>query len=273
MRRMLARAFDLGLRGTPPPMRGALVRLLLKAAPTSRELSLAGRAIPHLRSGDHLPVLDGPLRGARWLPEAGLHACVEGTYEPETQEALIDHVHTGDVVFDVGANAGYFTLLGSRLVGPAGRVVAFEPLPRALELLRRHVALNALENVQIVDAAVSDRDGEALFRDDSFTMGRLTDDGDIRVRLVALDPLCAAGELPLPDVLKIDVEGAELDVLEGARGLLTERHPVLVLSTHGRASHEAACELLSSLGYRHELIDSGVAGGFDYLGELLATAA
>jgi FkbM family methyltransferase len=218
-------------------------------------------------------VLEGPLRGALWLPDAGMHSCVAGTYETETQEVLVEHVRRGDVVFDIGANAGYFTLLASRLVGPEGRVVAFEPLPRALELLRRHVELNAVENVQVVDAAVSSRDGEALFRDDSLTMGRLTDDGDIRVRLVALDGLCAAGELPVPDVLKIDVEGAELDVLEGARTLLAERHPALLVSTHGRASHEACCAFLSAAGYRHELIDSGVAGGFDYLGELLATAA
>jgi FkbM family methyltransferase len=270
---MIARAFDLGLRGTPPPARAALVRLLLKAAPADRELSLAGRAIPLLRGVDHLPILDGPLQGARWLPGAGMHSCVAGTYEEETQNTLVERVHAGDVVFDVGANAGFFTLLAARLVGPFGRVVAFEPLPQAVEFLERHVALNRAENVRIVQAAVSNREGSALFRDEAFTMGRVTDDGELRVRLVALDSLCNAGELPRPDVLKIDVEGAELQVLEGAQQLLRERRPTILLSTHGRASHEACCRFLEDAGFRVAVLDSGVAGGFDYLGELLATAA
>ncbi len=86
-----------------------------------------------------------------------------------------------------------------------------------------------------------------------------------------LDTLVEGQVIPPPDVVKIDVEGAELSVLRGARAIMRANRPVVVLSTHGFDSHESCCSLLSSLGYAVTLLEHSLpTTGFDYLGELIA---
>jgi FkbM family methyltransferase len=156
----------------------------------------------------------------------------------------------GRVVFDIGAHVGFYTLLAAECVGPSGRVIAFEPVPANLGYLRRHVALNRMKNVSVIASAVSDREGKAWFEEGhSSSTGHITDHGRFQVDLVALDSLCFRGELPLPDVIKIDVEGAEADVLAGARSVLLQACPILFVATHSRELHVRCCELLSGLGY------------------------
>lgn len=92
--------------------------------------------------GTVLPVLQGRLRGARWIVGAGTHGCWLGSYEYGKRRLFERLVRPGQVVWDVGANAGFYTLLASRLVGSTGSVVAIEPLPRNLSYLRRHLELN-----------------------------------------------------------------------------------------------------------------------------------
>ncbi len=203
-----------------------------------------------LPRGTVLTLFQGRLAGMKWIAGAGVNACWMGAYEPEQMRLFEAAVTPGGVVFDVGAHAGLYTLLAARLVGPAGRAVAFEPLPRNLAFLRRHVALNALTNVTVVPAAVCARTGVARFLPaPSSSMGRLAADGPLQVRTVALDDLISGGELPPPDVIKIDVEGAEVDVLAGADRLLHDRRPVLLISTHGRDRHEECRRALAGYGY------------------------
>jgi FkbM family methyltransferase len=113
----------------------------------------------------------------------------------------------GAVFFDVGAHVGFYSLMASRRVGQAGRVVAFEPNPRNIDYLRRHVALNTVTNVEIVEAAVSSSDGWVGFEapGDS-SMGQVSNDAGTSVRSVSLDAWAAAHNV-LPTVMKIDVEG------------------------------------------------------------------
>ena len=123
----------------------------------------------------------------------------------------------GDCVLDIGANAGYYTLLASRSVGPMGRVFAFEPLPLNLQFLREHIRLNGLVNVTVVRKAVSDRQGTARFAaGQSPLMGRLSSQGEMEIETVTIDGLVEGGVVPGPQALKIDVEGAEESVLAGA---------------------------------------------------------
>ncbi|HWZ58637.1 MAG TPA: FkbM family methyltransferase, partial [Gemmatimonadaceae bacterium] len=129
------------------------------------------RVVPRERP---VPILGGPLRGWRWIPAAASHGCWLGTFERAEQDVFARTVRPGDVVYDLGANVGFYTLLAARLAGPTGRVVAFEPVPRNLGYLRRHIALNQCENVTVVAAAVSDRSGTARFRDGpAHTVGTL----------------------------------------------------------------------------------------------------
>jgi len=158
-------------------------------------------------------------------------------------------------VYDVGANVGFYTLLAAHLVGRAGSVVAFEPAARNVGYLRRHLELNALTNVRVLEAAVGDRVGTGLFQTGpTFSEGRLVEGdslgpGQCYIKLVALDDLLADGGAPLPQMLKIDVEGAEYAVLRGAVNLLERGRPEIVLSTHTTAVRNECVQLLTQLGY------------------------
>jgi FkbM family methyltransferase len=160
------------------------------------------------------------------------------------------------VVFDLGANVGYYTLISAVRAGPRGRVFAFEPLPRNLEFLRRHLALNRIENAAVVEAAVSDRSGTVRFEEDASTSkGRIGEAGGLEVRSVALDDWVVREGHPAPDLLKIDIEGAEFLALHGARGILARSHPPIFLSTHSGKVHRDCLQFLESLGYRIEPLD------------------
>jgi FkbM family methyltransferase len=203
-----------------------------------------------------MPVLQGPLRGKKWIVGAGNHGYWLGSYEMEKCRRFAEAVPPGGVVFDLGANVGYYTLISAVRAGPRGRVFAFEPLPRNLEFLRRHLALNRIGNAAVVEAAVSDRSGTVRFEEDASTSkGRIGEAGGLEVRSVALDDWVVREGHPAPDLLKIDIEGAEFLALHGARGILARSHPPIFLSTHSGKVHRDCLQFLESLGYRIEPLD------------------
>jgi FkbM family methyltransferase len=105
---------------------------------------------------------------------------------------LSDTVQMGQTVYDIGANVGYYSVLGSRLVGSTGRVYAFEPLPRNLVHLRRHLVLNCAHNATVIEAAVAGRTGPLRFKQQSaHEEGHLSPDGDLGVWCVAIDEVIA----------------------------------------------------------------------------------
>ncbi len=181
---------------------------------------------------------------------SSVHGCWLGTYEREKALAMVAATRPGDVAYDVGANAGYYSLLLSRRVGPSGRVVAFEPLPGNLANLLRHLDLNAVANATVVAAAVSEADGWVGFQAAaSNAMGHLGGDAErLRVPTVSLDAAIARG-LPPPDVVKMDIEGAEVGALRGAGALLARRRTVWFISLHGAGPREACLRQLRSTGH------------------------
>jgi FkbM family methyltransferase len=147
-----------------------------------------------------------------------------GVWEPNLTAFVQQRVRPGDVVVDVGANVGYFTLLASRLVGDAGRVVAIEASPRVFGLLNRNIALTGARNVRAINVAVSDRHGSLPIYagpPDNVGATSVRDDwyGGGRERFEATVPAAPLASLLEPDelqrvrLLKIDVEGAELPVV------------------------------------------------------------
>jgi FkbM family methyltransferase len=203
-----------------------------------------------------VPILQGPLRGKKWIVGSGNHGYWLGSYELGKRALFVKTIPPGGVVYDLGANVGYYTLLSAVLAGPRGRVFAFEPLPRNLEFLRRHLSLNRIDNATVIEAAVTDRGGTVRFEEDASTSkGRIGAQGTLEVRCVALDELVARERMPRPDLLKIDIEGGELLALQGARRILTESHPVIFLSTHSGKVHKECLAFLESLGYRIVPID------------------
>jgi FkbM family methyltransferase len=157
------------------------------------------------------------------------------TWNPEEYSAFRAAVRSGDVVVEAGANVGAYTTLFGKWVGPSGRVFAFEPDPVACDGLRRHVALNGLGDiVTVVPAAVSDGRAPRLrFRlFASSGISRVAGVGEEpggsvqEVDATSIDRFCAERRV-LPSVMKIDVEGAELGVLQGARETIARAGPNL----------------------------------------------
>ena len=161
-----------------------------------------------------MPILQGPLRGKKWIVGSSNHGCWLGSYEHDKQIKFQNALGPGQVVYDIGAHVGFYTLLASLGVGAIGRVYSFEPLPRNLLYLRKHIELNHAENCEVIDAAVADSDGSTRF--DSArpaSMGWLSENGNLEVRVVSIDSLAENKQVLPPDIMKIDVEGAEFPVL------------------------------------------------------------
>ena len=226
---------------------------------------LARGALGRLPVGLALPILGGPLRGKRWLVRSANYSCWLGSYEATKQRAFAAEVRPGAVVFDIGAHVGFYSLLAAILSRPGGRVFAFEPLPSNAANLRHHVALNHVA-VEVMEAAVADRDADAQFEAgiDSYT-GSLGNQG-APVRVVTIDSLCTAAKLPQPDMVKIDVEGAEALVLRGARETIRLARPVVFVAVHGTAVRTECLELLQGFGYApEELSGRGIEPGTEFV--------
>ncbi len=221
-------------RISPRSVPGRLLRAPLRVIPKSAAM----------------PILRTKARGRKWIVGSSIHGCWLGTYEREKRQEFERSLSPGDVLYDIGANVGFYTVLGASIVGSDGAVYAFEPMPRNLEFLRRHAAINRLENVRVIDAAVSDSAGTATFDDTQHpSMGSLSAGGTLTVRTVRIDDLVASGELRPPTVVKIDVEGAEEMVLAGAAETLRTHRPAIFLATHGPEIHASCLATLRSLGY------------------------
>jgi FkbM family methyltransferase len=193
-------------------------------------------------------IRNGPARGMKWIAGSSLHGCWLGTYELPKQKLLESLVRPGMTVYDIGAQAGYYTLCFSRLVGDNGRVFAFEPFADNIRNLLEHVRMNGLRNVRIVQAAVAGCTGlQGFSADRGACQNTLADEENaLIVPTVSLDSV----SLPLPDLIKMDIEGGESEALRGSRRILSERRPILLIALHS-SEHGGFCTgFLRSLGYK-----------------------
>ncbi len=160
----------------------------------------------------------------------------------------------GDIVVEVGANIGAHTLVLAQRVGNNGRVHAFEPQRIVFQNLCANMALNSIENVECHLAAVGDQDGSVQIPDIRYDVQGNFGGVDIRqfnaghkVPAVRLDSCL---DLPRLKLLKIDVEGMELEVIGGARNLIARFQPVLYVENDRQDKSKDLIELIWSLGYR-----------------------
>ncbi len=164
----------------------------------------------------------------------------KGVREPGVLKFAREHIGKGSTVFDIGAHVGEWALLFSDLVGPSGRVVAFEPDPVARASLKRNLEMNGISNVQVEERCVSDKTGKALLSAERFGSGlssivRPPDRGarrkEVEVPSTTLDDYRDAHRLS-PDWIKIDAEGAEPLIVRGMQRLIDDLHPSVILEFH-----------------------------------------
>ncbi len=198
---------------------------------------------------------NGHLKGMRYVRFAwstGNQEMVETNWETDFPEAFIREATGRNSFWDIGANWGYYVLLASRILAPGGRILAIEPHPRTARELAAQINLNAV-NATVLRFAISDHPGTTHFtatggsQVQHITDG--SDPGSIMVPLTTIDLLAA--EHPAPDVIKLDVEGAELDALRGGMATLAMHTPTLLIEVHAEENNAAIYDLLSPLGYRY----------------------
>ena len=168
---------------------------------------------------------------------------VDGDMIYETLKKLVE---PDKIFFDIGANIGQTTIISSRRVGVGGRIVAFEPSARNIQMLKYHVRWNRLSNVQVEETCVGASNGEVEFSlvndgldsSNSLTFSRKCDLPEMKrklqkvmVPITTIDDFCRRTGI-MPDVVKIDVEGAEYDVLMGAKEVLMTKRPKLLMGVH-----------------------------------------
>lgn len=191
----------------------------------------------------------------------GLALSLFKVYEPGQTQIVKNNVKKGDIVIDVGANIGYYTLLFAQLVGPQGRVYAFEPDPSNFDLLKKSIDLNGYQNVTLIQKAVSNKSGKIklYLGDENRAINRIYDAGmndarqSVEVDIVNLDNYFQdyTGKI---DFIKIDVEGSESGVLEGMPLILQKSKKLKIMSEFdpflmkkfGSESHEYIQLLLNS---------------------------
>lgn len=156
-------------------------------------------------------------------------------YEPETQHIFEEIVKPGMTVVDVGAHIGYYTLMAAKLIGPKGKVYAFEPDPAYYALLEKNIRINRLKNiVESFKLAVSNTEKRALFFLENGTVSSLFKGPDsmgqtVFVGTVSLDNFFAQQKWPPVHLVKIDAEGSDKFVLEGMRRLAQRNRDLKII--------------------------------------------
>lgn len=263
-RNFLLKAAGWAARVLPAPVKRWLYRTPWLARFTRRTLNAAAPV-----GMNEVTIAAGALRGMRmkldlqsekdyWL----------GTYEPDLQEAARQLIQPGMVVYDVGANVGYISLMAARLAEEGGHVYSFEALPANVERLKANIDLNDLAGrANAIHAAVTDRTGEAVFlAHESGAMGKAKGSagrqeyyaGELRVPAIALDDFVYPQGNPPPQVVKMDIEGGEGMALRGMEKVLANIRPIFMIELHGQEAAREVWVTLTSAGYSIHRMRSGM---------------
>jgi FkbM family methyltransferase len=195
-----------------------------------------------------------------WLklrPRTG-QSYLDGIIEPDVQKVLADCIRPGMVFYDLGANLGFFSLIAARLVGETGKVLSFEADPEVAQRLMENVRRNGFRNVRLMNHAVWSSTGSVMFARDCENVsperggGKVVPSAEcsarnIEVPCIALDEFVHT-EAP-PDFIKCDVEGAECEVLMGAREMLAAHRPPVACEVHSDKNAEKLAKFFADLNY------------------------
>jgi FkbM family methyltransferase len=257
-----------------PAGTASALRTWLAKPPAEKRVSLRyhfRRVWNRVAPGCPLPLRLDP--GIWWIArnDAVSDALCQGVFEPDERAFLREFLEPGMVVLDVGAHAGFYTVTASKRVGPTGRVVSFEPSPRELERLQLHLRLNQCSNVTVEGVALGDTPGQGelfVFEGrttgcNSFHLASTNGARAVTVPIRTLDEYMTNGALDRVDLVKMDIEGAELSALRGGERLFRAARPVLLCELHEKRTApwgyraRDIVDLVASWGYRWYMIEDG----------------
>jgi FkbM family methyltransferase len=247
----------------PVSLRRAIIGQPTRPSRVATYLHKLVNRVPHGES--EVLVCHGALEGYRMAIDWDhFRSFAYGTWEPNVLQAVTSAVKPGMKVIDIGAHIGYYTLLFAKCVGPSGRVASFEPSPANFAALQKNVQLNHLENVQTFSEAMFSETKEitlniprGLTNSGDASINRMDGAMQLRVRAITLDSFCASVGF-CPDFLKLDVEGAEHEVLMGGRETIAHFRPRMLVELHhfdGNLAAHPVPDLLTEWGYEFEWLD------------------
>jgi len=211
-------------------------------------------------------ILRGVGKGLKFNAGSSHSGFILGNHEAEVQQLLATVLRPGMVYYDAGANVGFFAVIAARLVGPSGQVVCFEPLPANARQIEYNAHLNGFSNIVVRPEALGGNNRLEVFQTSAeptwgslATVGKPPDQasGQISVSVRTLDSLKAAEGLRAPDIIKMDIEGAEVEALEGAAETLKSSRPLLVIELHD--TNLPVTSFLESLNYDSAVLGSDIA--------------
>jgi len=233
--------------------------------------SIAKKLFDVFPTSFHITIPSGKMRGIKWIAKSANPGQLFGKYEPDQEKVLVDLLKHSTVFWDVGAHVGWYSLLASKYL-KHGQIYSFEPNPDNIQYIKQHIRINEINNINLLAYALSSSVGQQHFNPNK-QQGSLSDDGTLIVKTLTADQFITDNpnipDLIKPDLLKVDIEGAELEFLEGAKKLLCEDKPTLLLSAHGYQKRDSCIEFLEKLDYKIKHIVSNQQDG-DYV--FLATA-
>jgi FkbM family methyltransferase len=211
-----------------------------------------------------------------WMPRLERLSFPLGTYEKHIVQCMAKYVRSGMTVYDIGANAGYLTMVLSKLVGPTGRVLAFEPDPKNIAALSLNIQTNRLANVTLLQRAVSDQTGTVSFATFDYSLvGHIahahtpSDAQILTVDATKLDDLVYREGFPAPEFIKVDVEGAEDSVIRGSLCVLDRARPMVVIEVRPGRSYEETSAAFRESGYIEKPIKGAPQISTEYYTDLL----
>lgn len=226
--------------------------------------------IPNMLRNRDGKIANGLGKGLRFNGGKSAVGFLLGTHDTDVQFAFSKLVSPGEVFYDMGANVGFTGVLAAKLVGPKGKVLCFEPMPENARQIQINADLNQFDWIKVFQVALGGEDGEAEFTTSNApTWGRLSEvgatpsrSGVTKVPVKQLDSMVVRESLPLPQFIKMDVEGAEASVLNGARQTLEKSKPVMVIELHH--TYKPVAEILTEMGYViRPLVPGGKLASFD----------
>jgi FkbM family methyltransferase len=269
---------------TPP----FVFSFLKKSAAYPKLQALADK---HLKKDSLAPswnvITDGLLKGRKMFIDASEIApwknMINGEYDQFFVEFLKKLDLKGKTIYDIGAHFGYTSMFFAELVGPSGKVIAFEPNIYNKKRFEQNLSENKdfTGIIEIRDCAISDKTGEEDFLfndnvDNGTSSGSFLDSSDtfyekdtyekhrgfkrVKIKTIPIDSLESIGITKSPFIMKIDIEGAEYLALKGAKQTLAKYRPILLIEIHSIFNMLKVGEILSEFGYKIELLKEETDG-------------